>query len=44
MYDRFFLRHLVILRSVTAAEEAWAQGKILHYPGWHSQLVIGVLF
>ena len=37
-YDRFFLRHLVILQSVTAAEEAWALGQISRCPGWYSQL------
>ena len=43
-HDCFFLRHLVMLQSVTAAEKASAQGQILRYPGWHSQLLIGVVF
>ena len=38
-HDRFFLRHLVMLWSATAAEEAWVQGQILRYPGWYSQLM-----
>ena len=38
-HDRFFLQHLVILWSDTAAEEAWVQGQISLYPGWLSQLM-----
>ena len=37
--DLFLLRRRVISWSDTAADEAWAQGQILHYPGWYSQLM-----